>query len=295
MPKAKTNKISIPFPFRYKGKNSCMHTVENDSGGFCQYPKSRFAVSKVRPNQVAIIKSPCYKDLQKGKKQMLSQTSKLAIRKVRTNQVAIIKSSRYKDLQKGGKRIQSQTSIMENTSPNKIAVDLELPFGSWEWLHLVAFSLKPTHVSELSNVSRKAIMRTKQPQQIKENLVLGTAEANTAMLTYETFIKKLMEANPTLTLDLFVNATIDSCTIKNKTDPIPVATNIEYHFQFKTSDGKITSPCILSFNPQDHTAPSISEFNTSTKLLEDFPSKNTITIPKGFKGLSIAKMEPLNF
>ncbi len=76
------------------------------------------------------------------------------------------------------KTFDSQKKVMKNNSAAEVAALLGLDKTvSWEWLHLVAFSLGG-HQGEA---------------QIPENLVLGTAAANTAMMLVESWIKEQVE------------------------------------------------------------------------------------------------------
>lgn len=70
----------------------------------------------------------------------------------------------------------SQNKVMKNNSANDVAKMLGLPAVGWEWLHLIAFTL--------GGNEGKA--------QVPENLVLGTAAANTAMMCLERFVKTML-------------------------------------------------------------------------------------------------------
>lgn len=242
---------SAPFPWRYSGTDDYMDTNTNNSGGFVQYPSS-------------------------GLPEHLGEYQ----------QTSLVSGSAYQDLQQGSKRAITQTSVMGNISPNVAAQTLCLPEGAWEWLHLVAFSIKQTHIDSLSVQSMNLIKRTNQPQQIRENLVLGSAGANTAMLTYESLIKSFMRKRPAWALDLYVNADVDVVYLPVKGLSIPVAKRIDYHFQFRTDKGEVTPPVILAFNPMDIMAPSLSEYGRVTEMLRKFLTDYPITTPDGFKGLN---------
>jgi hypothetical protein len=155
---------------------------------------------------------------------------------------------------------------MDAVSPNAAAHALGLPAPNnraWEWLHLVAFSIRQTHIDAPSAQSMNLIQRTGQPQQIRENLVLGTAAANTAMLSYETAIKTIMRHDPSLKLDLFVAAHKEdriATNTRGQQVAVPVATRIDYHFMFRAADGRVTPPVILAFDTMDHRPPPRSEY-----------------------------------
>jgi hypothetical protein len=158
-------------------------------------------------------------------------------------------------------------------SPNEAAKSLGLPAPqklSWEWLHLVAHSMKPTHVGELSETSRELIDRTGQPQQTRENLVLGTAAANTVMLSYETAIKAILGEHRDWTVDVWVAATVDERPVQKgkKTVSVPLATWIDYHVMFRTGDGKVVPPVVLSFDPSSHEKPPKDEFHAVVAELD---------------------------
>lgn len=70
----------------------------------------------------------------------------------------------------------SQNKVMRNNSANDVAKMLGLPPVGWEWLHMIAFTL--------GGYGGEA--------QVPENLVLGTAAANTAMMCLEGFVKKML-------------------------------------------------------------------------------------------------------
>lgn len=70
----------------------------------------------------------------------------------------------------------SQNTVMKNNSANDVAKMLGFPAVGWEWLHLIAFTLGGNEGEA----------------QVPENLVLGTAAANTAMMCLEGFVKKML-------------------------------------------------------------------------------------------------------
>ncbi len=238
----------VPFPFRFASTGSyMMHQVVNNGGGFVQYPYS-------------------------GLPQAFGQA----------HQISLVSGSNFSDLQQGTQRKKSQSAVMGYISPNDAAGALGLGAGSWEWLHLVAFSIRETHVSSITVNSRNLIERTNQPQQIQENLVLGSVGANTAMLTYETMIKNTMRIRPSWKLDLFVAADIEQMDFNGR--KIPVANRIDFHFQFRTEQDNVMPPVILAFNPKDPKAPTRQEFQNVTASLERFLNENPVNIP-GFLGL----------
>ncbi|QXH50487.1 DUF4157 domain-containing protein [Pseudomonas fakonensis] len=233
-PTAQSN-LSVPFPFRYlsAGQNY-MDTITSGGGGHVQKPHV-------------------------GVNEWVGEY-------LRTSVVA---GSDYDALQHGSKRAVSQIEVT-GISPNVAAAQLGLNTDTaWEWLHLVAFSIKQTHVSEISTGSLNLLKKTNQPQQITENLVLGTAGANTAMLTYETFIKNYLNNHRGVKLNLFASADVIRRSINagNKTITIDLANRIEYHFNF-VSGSQLSPPFVLSFNPLNPAKPTSTEFHEVVKQLE---------------------------
>ena len=224
----------IPFPFRYTGQgDATMTTVTEDAGGMVHYPRAGLP----------------------------ARTEEDAA------QMSLVAGSEYADMPTGHRRNIAQSAVLGNVSPNQAAGYLGLPRPSalsWEWLHLVAFSIRETHVDALSAQSMQLMARTGQPQQIRENLVLGTAASNTAMLSYETAIKHVMRAEPRLRLNLFVAASKHDVEVPNTSGlrvAIPVATRIDYHFNFTAPDGSVSAPFVLAFDPTSHEAPPRSEYD----------------------------------
>lgn len=222
-----------PFPFRYGNSGpNYMSTVVSDKTGFVQYPMSGLPQNSKTPQ----------------------------------TQISIVSGSSYDDMPTSSHRNVTQSQVMDYVSPNAAAKTLgfNCPTSrSWEWLHLVAFSIRETHVNGLSAQSMKLMERTDQPQQIRENLVLGTAAANTAMLSYEAVIKKIMADNPSWKLDLWVCAHKTDHKVYNnsgKKVTIPVGTRIDYHFFFTTGDGKVIPPVCLAFDTRSHQKPPKSEY-----------------------------------
>ncbi|MEZ4873939.1 MAG: hypothetical protein R2793_00405 [Flavobacteriaceae bacterium] len=240
---------SIPFPWRYSGATDYMGPVHSSPGGYVAYPSVGF-----------------------GKEQYGTD-----------HQGSFVVGSDFSELQKGSKRNITQSSVMK-ISPNVAAKALKLGGDAWEWLHLVAFSIKETHISSFSAQSMKLFERTGQPQQISENLVLGSAGANTAMLTYETLIKNIMRQNPTWTLNLAVQADIKKPIVDGVV--VPVAQHIAFDFQFVTDSGKMTAPVVLRFNPLSSSAPSKSEYTRVVEELKKFVMEQQFVKPTGMKGIS---------
>lgn len=183
-------------------------------------------------------------------------------------QQSFVVGNKFRDLQKGSKRNITQSLVMDNTSPNQAANQLKLDCPnerSWEWLHLVAFSIGETHVDSLSEKSEAMIEKYEQVQQIKENLVLGTAAANTAMLSFEDCIKKQMKKRKGLRINLMASARKEDMIVKNgskKKVTIPVGDLIKYHFQFFDDDNNYSPPIMISFNLQEHEKPTYSEYGS---------------------------------
>ncbi|WP_392482105.1 DUF4157 domain-containing protein [Nostoc sp. C110] len=246
-----------PFPFRYDPSGgTTMETVTSGMGGLVQYPKG--GVSQGEDTN---------------------------------NQMSFSVGHGYNDLPSGSKRNITQTKVMDNISPNaaahKLGFECPTPL-SWEWLHLVAFSIGQTHVGDLSQKSKDLIQRTNQPQQISENLVLGTAAANTEMLSYETKIKRLLSKDQAWKLNLVVNARKQDFIVDGIS--IPVATRISYHFNFETGINTYTPPVIVEFNTQSHDKPATKSFEEVCKALDD-TLKNTVALKEPLKGISTDAMD----
>ncbi|HEY9611221.1 DUF4157 domain-containing protein [Allocoleopsis sp.] len=246
-----------PFPFRYnQSGDTTMETVTSGMGGLVQYPKG--GVSQGEDTN---------------------------------NQMSFAVGHGYDDLPTSSKRNITQTKVMDNISPNEAARKLgfAIPTSlSWEWLHLVAFSIGQTHVGDLSQKSQDLIKRTNQPQQISENLVLGTAAANTEMLSYETNIKRWLTKDQAWKLNLFVNARKQDLIVDGIS--IPVATRISYHFYFETGPNTYTAPVIVEFNTQSHDKPATKSFEEVCKALDD-TLKNQVTLKEPLKGISTDAMD----
>lgn len=190
-----------------------------------------------------------------------------------TPQLAVVVGSAYKDMPSGHKRAITQNQVMGNLSPNVAAgkLGLESPyFPNWEWLHLVAFSIRPTHVPSLSKRSKEGIRKHRQVQQIRENLVLGSAAANTEMLTWETQIKEIARQNPRLSLQLVASADVshEEVVVKGRTYSLSLCHRIRYHFQFRHAGrGHITAPIIVEIDGTSTTKPSSMSFEDVTVLI----------------------------
>lgn len=255
----------IPFPFRYAQSGSnYMSTVTSGSGGLVHYPSTGLPQPKG----------------------------------TESSQVSVASGVSFGDMPTGHKRAVQQSAVMDNVSPNAAAsaLGLECPTStSWEWLHLVAFSIKETHVSSLKAQSMQLMKRTHQPQQIQENLVLGTAAANTAMLTYETVIKQIMKANPDWTLALYVAAHVERPTVRNprgQSVQIPVCTRIDYHFYFTTGDGRVVPPVILAFNTLSHDKPTKSEYSEVSDALKAH-IKQALAVKQPVQGINTSILKPV--
>jgi hypothetical protein len=225
---------SPPFPWRYSpGTQNLMSTMQSDQSGF---------VASSSPDSKSIL-SP---DMQ----------------------ISIASHDSFSSLTETRKRAVQQSAVMGGISPNVAAEKLGLvcPTNrSWEWLHLVAFSISPTHLGDFISPESVTLMkRYHQPQQIRENLALGTAAANTAMLTYETIIKSIMKAHPTWKLRLWAAAKIDWRIVNDKR--IPVSQQINYHFFFIVDPKHTSPPIILTFDTMNHIKPTRLEFSKNVDL-----------------------------
>jgi hypothetical protein len=181
------------------------------------------------------------------------------------------------DLTSGSKRERDQGRIMgdlsdtERTlSATKVAQAIteegiaKLPGGNWEWLHLVAFSIGPNKVLGLSDASSTWLESHEQTAQISENLILGTKEANSAMLTFETALKNLL-VKYECEVNLVVLCMVQKIKLKKFSADIPVANELkfEYQFVFRPQNGDTvlyTSPASITFSLISHQPPSFGEF-----------------------------------
>ncbi len=252
---------SAPFPLRYAREGpDAMETVASGAGGLVQYPRMGLPEAGGVP------------------------------------QLSVVAGSAFDDLARSGRRAVTQVAIM-HASPNEAARTLGLPMPtprSWEWLHLVAFSIGQTHIDAPSAQSINLIQRTDQPQQIRENLVLGTAAANTAMLSYETAIKQVMREEPRLQLDLFVAAHKEELPVhgtRGESVMVPVATRIDYHFLFRAPDGRVTPPVVLAFDTRSHQPPPLSEH---TAILAALHQHLHHAFSAGVHGLQTTGLTPVS-
>lgn len=189
-------------------------------------------------------------------------------------QISAVLGSSYGDLSSTSKRAVTQSSVMDNVSPNKAANALGFPNQGgrgWEWLHLVAFSIQQTHVGAISQTSLALMDHTRQPQQIRENLVLGSAESNTAMLAFESHIKQLMAKDRSLQLNLFVAAdkADRQVVIEGRQKVVPVATRIRYHFNFTKAPNLVSAPVLVDFDPQNRAKPCTHEYAATLENLRN--------------------------
>jgi hypothetical protein len=250
--KAKTHKklstnATLPFAFRYAGASSGKTLrVVTKVGGFVFQPVKQNTLSS------HLNLSP---------------------------QISIAHGKRHSQMPTGGKRAISQADVMGGIGPNAAAKELKLEnpfFPNWEWLHLVAFSISPTHVPSISKSSKTLMNKTKQVQQIRENLVLGSAAANTEMLTWETLIKNAVKKNKDLQLMLFCSASVsdEQVTVNGVTYDISLCHLIQYHFQFRnTATQSITAPFIIELNPKCHDRPSSLSFTDAQDIIDEALSK----------------------
>lgn len=243
-----------PLPFRYDAYGSAtMTTVSSGSGGLVQTPMSA-----------------------------AMDTSEDA-----TPQIAVAKGLGAEDLTKGSKRAVSQIAVMGNTSPNDAAKALKLAPGSWEWLHLSAFSIGVTHIPDLSAASAGLIKRTGQAQQISENLVLGSAAANTEMLSFETHLKDFLKKTPGSKLQLWVAARKETHKVEGVSISVGVA--IQYSFLFDLGSNKYTPPVVVTFYPQEHAKPASRSYAELESALAE-TLKNSVTLKAPLKGISTDDM-----
>src|SRR6185436_13881916 len=84
-------------------------------------------------------------------------------------------------------------------------------------------------------------------------------------------LKRTMQAHSDWTLRLFVvsrKETRQALNACRQTVTIPVATSIDYHFQFTTAGDQTTGLVILRFNPQSQDRPSLTEYSDAAHALE---------------------------
>lgn len=263
-PKLTTFRKGRPFPFRYNsdGKNT-MDTVSSGPPGFVQIPVGGMPEAESSGFQVSF--------------------------SINTD---------FGSLPRDEERKVDQTTIMDSVSPNDAARQLNLQFDgdkSWEWLHLVAFTIGETHVNGLSKDSIKLIERTNQPQQIRENLVLGSAAANTEMLSFEAKIKDVLVKNPTWKLNLIVFAGKDDRPVLNKKGrsvTIPVANVIHYHFNFETAPNSYTPPIVIAFNPQAITNPASKSYDEVVREIDAVVSQS-VQLKEPLRGPSTSGLDPV--
>ncbi|MCB9231047.1 MAG: DUF4157 domain-containing protein [Bacteroidia bacterium] len=164
----------------------------------------------------------------------------------------------------GTQRDKSQNKVMGNLSPNEAAFCAGLTTDEnttdWEWLHLVAFSIGETHVSDLSDESALMINNFEQEQQIAENLVLGTSASNTAMIIFEEAIKDALRTHQNLRVHLIAMADGAEITIQPRTKIYKLfkAHRIRYHFMFFSQNGnnqQVAEPVLVDFDTLSHDIP----------------------------------------
>jgi hypothetical protein len=246
-----------PFPFRYdqQGTQSTM-TMEETIGGFISRPVGASTDW---------------------------QTEEMV------TEVSAAVDIGHSDMPTGSKRAVTQGVIM-GISPNVAANALGLSkpyYPNWEWLHLVAFSISPTHVGELSEDSSDLLERTNQPQQLRENLVLGTAASNTEMLSWETVIKKAAK-HYGLLLQLIVYPTVMNYQVDGGT--VPVCQRMKYHFIFLTPDrGKSTVPFIIEFDTLSHDKPTKVSFEAVVDQVTK-ACESLVSLPHGITGIRTESM-----
>lgn len=249
-----------PFPFRFSSHGAAtMSTVSSGAGGFVHYPAAGLPERKEAEDEPMI---------------------------------AVAAHSGFSALPTSSHRGVTQSAVWGGISPNDAARELGLSCPlrlSWEWLHLIAFSISPTHVNEYPSAeSIRLLNRTYQPQQIRENLVLGSAAANTQMLMFETRLKDIMRAHRGWELQLWCAADVERRTVHGVV--IPLARLITYTFQFRVpSEGRISPPIILAFDTQSHDRPTRDEYSKNVDVLNEL-HRNLITPPNMPVGMSTSGM-----
>jgi hypothetical protein len=250
-------KTPLPFAFRYdRTSTSSTMTEEKLTGGFISRPIGSMPYWQQEPM---------------------------------ASKIAVAKDITHSDMPTGEKRKTTQVKIME-ISPNEAAKALKLTkpeYPNWEWLHMIAFSIKPTHVDSLSEESSSLLKRTGQPQQISENLVLGTSASNTEMLSWETGIKAAAKryklSLQLVAMPVFMKHTVDA---DGDEITIPVCHRMKYHFQFADqATKKVSSAFIVEFDTLSHTKPSSKSFQDILNTLEsEIGNMTTVaTLPLGIR------------
>ncbi|MBP7703657.1 MAG: DUF4157 domain-containing protein [Caulobacter sp.] len=205
--------------------------------------------------------------------------------------VAVVSRKTYAELPRNSDRILTQQAVMGGLSANKAAKALGYK-GSWEWLHMVAYSISPTHTDTLSKASRTSIRKTNRPQQIRENLVLGTAQANTAMLSVETAIKTVMKENPELKLNLVVYATEHEAEadVDGKSYSFLTCSDISYHFNF-VKGHSASGAAVLSFDPMDSRMPTTVQHQGAMDYVRKLV-RDMVVLDNKLQGPNVSSFKP---
>ncbi|PUZ22120.1 hypothetical protein GA0116948_11161 [Chitinophaga costaii] len=143
----------------------------------------------------------------------------------------------------------SQDALMAKNSANAIA---NAAYGqgmsdvrAFEWLHLIAFSFGLGTADKLETA------------QIADNLVLGTAAANSQMLIYEASIKSIIQADPQLLAE--VSVLVKHQKIKDNLYARWLVSEISYHITF-LKNNQTVAKFQLVFNPFHAFQPSVGEY-----------------------------------
>lgn len=257
--------MSPPFPFRYGAADSApTMTMQETAGGFISRPIGSQNFWQNEPMDT---------------------------------QLAFARNIGFQDMPTGHHRMVTQGQVM-HVSPNEAARALGLSnpaFPHWEWLHMIAFSIKPTHVSTLSPESSELIERTNQPQQISENLVLGTAASNTEMLSWETWLKYAAR-HYNLSLQLGAMSLVENhpININGALVNIPVCVQMKYDFFFMNiSTMQVTVPFLIQFDTLSHTKPSRASFE-EVRIAIDRAIYNMVTLrnlPLGIREGGLVRLD----
>jgi hypothetical protein len=176
------------------------------------------------------------------------------------------------------KRSPQQYTVMNNNSATDIAVALGLPNPqegkyqlSYEWLHLIAYSMGPA--------------KYQQTPQNSENLVLGTTACNTMMMAYENLIKSQVKKEDYLEINVKKTLVYLGKTKNKKKDVYAswLASRIEYTYCI-INDGEIKFVETIAFDPFQRIVPSFGEYKLIRKVcaISDFAPDNIDDDPEDF-------------
>jgi len=262
--------------FSHSGQGTGMQVMQNDMTGFIvKSPRDHLLFGQGDPNR----------DDSNTPADQLSAGDAKSTGAFGIGREYLTKTSK-RDRQQG--EIQGELSTSERTlSATQIAkeIGLEKDAASWEWLHLIAFSIGPNRVLDLSATSEKWLEKSDQTAQITENLILGTKEANSAMLTFETFVKSFLKQFPSCSLNLAVFTTaIEKIYVPKFGATVPVADKLKFDYFF-TAKEALTAPTSIEFDLLSHGEPTFEEFHkmceTAARNASAFISQTNMPVNMG--------------